>query len=322
MTYWAWNINFADMDRQMNTSLNLVDLLHPAGIPALCAVLFGRMVGRSSLGTERLWVRAISLVLRRSNRIKNATHENLRICFPLKPKEEIETLAGLATQEVARSFVETIRVWFPSKSRKDPYPDVTYRGLEHFEAALSSGRGILLLNCHFGSLDLNGWFFSHLDRQNRPLIGVYRRPSNPYVDKVVRHGRANIVDQAIPINDPRAIIAELKAGSIVWIAPDLEAHGNRAAIADFFGAPASTSTWPSRLAKAGAALVLPTRHTRQSESQEYVYEFLPPFKDFPSGSDTKDARRFNEYVEDVIKQKPEMYWWCIKRFKHFRPPAR
>lgn len=321
MTNSSRDTSFAGMDRQINKSLKVVDLLHPPGIPALLAVLVGRMVGRASPHRERHWTKAISLVLRRSKRIKNVTHENLRICFPQKTKEEIDTLADLATQEVARSLVETFKVWFPGRSRRDPYSNVKYRGLEHFEKALSTGRGILLLNCHFGSLDLNGWFFSHLDRKGRRLVGAYRKPSNLYVDKVIQHGRANILDQAIPINETRAIVAELKAGSIVWLAPDLEAHGRRAAIADFFGAPASTSTWPSRLAAAGDAIVLPTRHTRSLEASEYVYEFLPPFADFPSGNDTKDARRFNQYVEDVIKQKPEMYWWCIKRFKHMRVPA-
>ena len=290
--------------------------MHPAGLHAMFAVLVGRRIGRSSPRTERRWVTIIASVLLRSARIRNISRNNLRRCFPEKPQEDIDRLADQATREVARAVVETFKVWFPGRTGRDPFASVEYHGREHFEAALADGRGILLLNCHFGSLDLNGALFRRLDRQGRRMIGVYRQPSNPHVDKVIRHGRANIVDRAIPISEPRAIVAELKSGSIVWLAPDIEASGRRAVMAPLFGARASTSTWPSRLADLGNAVVLPTRHVRTSDGPDYTYEFLPPFADFPSVDDAADARRFNEFVEETIMRKPEMYWWCIKRFKH------
>lgn len=305
----------------MSNPLKLKDLTHIAGFSAFLGAGVGSMIGRSSPRMERLWVRVIYVIAKRLKRVQSATQDNLRTCFPDKAAEEINTLADLATREVARSIVETFKVWFPRRSRGEPYSNVEYHGLEHFEAALSKDRGILLLNCHFGSLDLNGSFVGRLNRRGRRLIGVYRRPSNPYADKVLQHARTSFVDRAIPINEPRAILAELKAGSIVWIAPDLEASGPRAVFVDFFGVPASTTTWPSRIAAMSNAVVLPVRHTRLGDGYNYAYEFLAPFKAFPSGNDAKDARRFNKYIEHVIKQKPEMYWWCIKRFKHRPAPA-
>ena len=305
-----------EVDGTLGEKLKLREFAYREGWPAFFGVMLGSAIGRSSGWSERYWTRLLGFLILRVRRVRQVTRQNLEMCFTEKSKSELDKLEEQSCRELARSVVETFKIWFPPDPSVKPYTQVTYRGIEHFEAAMDKNCGIMLLNCHYGSLDLNGSFFSRLDRRGRRVVGVYRQPTNPNVDRALRYGRSHMSDHTIPINKPREIVAELRAGNIVWIAPDLEASGPGSVFVDFCGVAASTTTWPSRLASMGRAVVLPTRHHRVSDKSEYVYEFLPPFEAFPSEDWADDARQFNQFVEGVIEQNPSMYWWCIKRFKH------
>jgi KDO2-lipid IV(A) lauroyltransferase len=54
--------------------------------------------------------------------------------------------------------------------------------------------------------------------------------------------------------------------------------------------------------------------------QGYKVTISKPLTDFPSGSDTVDPRRMNEFLEEQIVRFPEQYYWVHRRFKH-RPPG-
>ncbi len=258
--------------------------------------------------------------LRRSKRFRRICRGNLILCYPHLSQTDLDQFIDRTAFECARSLVETFKVWAPKTPAQLHDISVEYHGLDHFNAALAQDRGIILLGCHFGSLDLKGYFTHQLKRGGRKLICVYKQPSNPHIDAVLRGCRAHLADRFVPIHHVRTIVSELKAGNVVWLVPDLEAKGPGAVFVDFFGVAASTTTWPSRIAAMTNAIVLPTSHIRLSDAPEYRYEIFPNFDDFPSGDDVADARRFNAYVENVIAHKPEMYWWCIKRFKHRPKP--
>jgi KDO2-lipid IV(A) lauroyltransferase len=47
----------------------------------------------------------------------------------------------------------------------------------------------------------------------------------------------------------------------------------------------------------------------------YVARFYPPWRDFPSGVDARDARRMMAFIEERVLEMPEQYHWLHKRFK-------
>jgi KDO2-lipid IV(A) lauroyltransferase len=88
----------------------------------------------------------------------------------------------------------------------------------------------------------------------------------------------------------------------------------------FFGVPTCTLTAVSRLARLGGARVVPFVTEVLPNYEGYRLKIFKPLSDFPSGSDTVDARRMNEFLEEQILKFPEQYYWVHRRFKH-RPPG-
>lgn len=295
-----------------------LDLLKPRTWPLLLVVGAGRFVGQFPLSSMGRLSKPLAWLLLRSRRIRTITRANLEACFPELTDTQLQDLTTDATHEVARSICETLKVWF-SYSETNPHFDcVSYTGLENLDTALSRDCGIILLCSHFGALDLNGAFFARLNRKGRRFVGVYRKPSDPSADAIIQWGRTKMLDRAIPIQSPREVMKELSAGSIVWMAPDIEVRGPGAVYADFFGQPAGTTTWPARIASNTGAVVLPASHSRLKDGSGYRFEIRPPLEGFPSGDETADARTINLFVETVVAPDPAPYWWCIKRFK-WRP---
>ncbi|MEO0990737.1 MAG: lysophospholipid acyltransferase family protein [Pseudomonadota bacterium] len=285
----------------------------PRHWPLLFAIGLGWFSVRLSLPAQGLVAGPIGFLLARSGRIRRITEANIRACFPAMEQEERAALARRATGELARSVLETLKVWLSYTDTHRHFALADYEGTEHLEAALASGKGILLISCHYGALDLNGALFARLLKHRRRFVGVYRRPTDDMANAFVQWGRTRMLDKAVPVQNTREIFAELKGGSIVWFAPDLEVTGQGAVFAPFFAAPASTTTSPARLAGKTGAIVLPVRHERNG--RRYRFQVLPPLPDFPTGDAETDAATINATIAEIVAPDPAPYWWCIKRFR-------
>ena len=60
---------------------------------------------------------------------------------------------------------------------------ITFEGLEHLEAAKKTGKGILLLNAHFGMVELANIFYTR--KTGRKLNFILRKFDNPHLQKVM-----------------------------------------------------------------------------------------------------------------------------------------
>jgi KDO2-lipid IV(A) lauroyltransferase len=202
----------------------------------------------------------------------------------------------------------------------DPDFEARFSGLGHFEAARDSGRGIILLNCHYNSTELNGTFCAQLPRGARRFSAIYRAPSHACADAVLHWARTGFVDRLLPARDIRGIARALKEGDIVWFATDLEVGGRGTVFADFFGVPASTSNSLARIAGMTDAIVLPVRLRADPASGRDTLEIHPPLQGFPTGDPVRDTTAMNACHERLIADDPAPYWWCLERFR-IRPPG-
>ena len=82
-----------------------------------------------------------------------------------------------------------------------------------------------------------------------------------------------------------------------------------------FGVQAATVTATSTFARLGKALVIPFTQTRLPGARGYQLTVHPPLEGFPSGDETADALRINQWVERAILEQPEQYMWVHRRFK-------
>jgi KDO2-lipid IV(A) lauroyltransferase len=87
----------------------------------------------------------------------------------------------------------------------------------------------------------------------------------------------------------------------------------------FFGIPAATNTFTSRLAEMTGAAVLTYAHERLPRAQGYRVAIGEPLEAFPSGDPAADSERFHHFIEAEVRRNPEQYWWIHRRFKGLSP---
>jgi len=115
--------------------------------------------------------------------------------------------------------------------------------------------------------------------------------------------------------DTRGFIKALRAGHVVWYAPDQDQARKNSVFAPFFGIPANTLTATTKLVKLTGAAVLPFHMRRLPDSKGYALTISPPLENFPGASEVDDATRFNAIIESRIREHPEQYLWMHRRFK-------
>jgi Kdo2-lipid IVA lauroyltransferase/acyltransferase len=111
------------------------------------------------------------------------------------------------------------------------------------------------------------------------------------------------------------MIRALRRNEVVWYAPDQSYRNKGAAMVNFFGIPAATTTATSRLAEISGAAVLTHFTRRLPESLKYCAVIGERFENFPSGNPCDDVARFHALLEAQIMQAPEQYLWIHRRFK-------
>jgi KDO2-lipid IV(A) lauroyltransferase len=125
----------------------------------------------------------------------------------------------------------------------------------------------------------------------------------------LRHGKP------IAHDDIRTMIRALKNNEAVWYAPDQSYRNKGAAMVNFFGIPAATTTATSRLARISGAAVLTYFPERLPGTAGYRVVIGPEFDNFPGDDAVCDVERFNRLLEAQIRRVPEQYWWVHRRFK-------
>ncbi len=178
---------------------------------------------------------------------------------------------------------------------------------------------MLLLALHFTTLEISGAVVTSLTDS---IAMSYRPHRNPVYDLIQSRQRARHNPTAVTVaaRDVRSMVRYLRKGYGISYLPDQDYGPKHSVFVPFFGVPTATVTGLSRLAKMADVPVVPVVSFRRADGKGYVVRILPPFVEFPSGDDERDARQLNAHVEKCIMEHPEQYLWVHRRFKT-RPPG-
>ena len=111
------------------------------------------------------------------------------------------------------------------------------------------------------------------------------------------------------------MMRSLKAGRILWYAPDQDYGAKHSVFVPFFGQQAATITATARFAAANDSAVVFYSHYRNADNSGYHLQFSAALENYPSGDDEADAITTNKLVEAAIRKQPDQYLWLHKRFK-------
>ncbi|MEL7449428.1 MAG: LpxL/LpxP family Kdo(2)-lipid IV(A) lauroyl/palmitoleoyl acyltransferase [Pseudomonadota bacterium] len=234
---------------------------------------------------------------------------NIELCFPDMPPDEVAALARDHFKSLGIAILETAMCWYAPDDRLRNFMEV--EGAEHLEAALANGKGAIMLAAHFTTLEMGARMLSMCTS----LQVMYRRHRNPLFEEIMRRGREQRAEKAIPRKDVRAMVRSLKNNQPVWYAPDQSLGTRFTAIVPFFSEPCVTNTATSRIAKMSGAPVLPFFQERLPDGRGYRIIIGEALENFPSGDDAADAVRFNQLIEANVRRVPAQYLWVHRRFK-------
>ena len=242
---------------------------------------------------------------------RRITIRNISACFPSLNRFQVWSLARQNYRAMSQAIFDTAISWWSSDKRLRRLTRFTNR--EYYDEALKGDRPIILLMGHFIAMEVGGLALS----MERPLIDIYKAPSNPVAHLLVVHGlnRSGFATLVEKHEGLKPVLRAMKAGEPLCYLPDQDQGISNAVFVPFFGIPASTLNLLGKLAKTANAVVIPCFARQLSWGRGYEVIFKEPLKDFPADDEVLDATRMNKVIEDAVREMPEQYFWVHKRFK-------
>ena len=256
--------------------------------------------------------RAVGWLLYRFGKDRRAiARRNLELAFPHLSEAEQTRLLKENFASMGIAFFEMAMSWWWAKPRLAKLAQV--EGLEHLQRAQAEGQGVILMALHFTTLEIGASLLGQL----HTIDGMYREHDNAVFDFVQRRGRErhNQDATAVEREDVRTMLKVLRAGRAIWYAPDQDYGRRQSLFVPLFGVLAATVTATTKFARLGRALVVPFTQERLADGSGYRLVIHPPLENFPGESEEADCLRLNRWVEEKLREHPEQYLWCHRRYK-------
>ncbi len=223
-------------------------------------------------------------------------------------------------RETGHNTFESLRVW--TRSEIDNLRLIgSVHGAELLDAALASGRGLIIAAPHYGNWELlSQWLAARA-----PLTLLYRPPERAAGEAFLRRvrGRSNIRQLPAEGTAMRGLFKALAAGGMIGILPDQQPKAGDGVFAPFFGLDALSMTLLPRLAQRTGAIVLFAIAERRAQTDADgalfdVHLFASP--DALHDADVHVAvAALNAGVQTIAERDLAQYQWTYKRFS--RQPA-
>jgi len=234
---------------------------------------------------------------------------NIQLCFPELDTSQQEKLLRQHFESLGMGFFEMLSAWWVNDSSLKSLGKI--QGLEHLQAGLQRGKGVILLSAHMTSSEIGSRFLI----QQTPIHGIYRPHENPLIEYLMQKNRERHAEKAIPREAVREIIRSLKQNKVLWFAMDQNFGHKNSVFAPFFNVPAATNIATTRLVELSGAVVIPFFTQRLPNGQGYLMTLQPPLTHFPGENVLQDTTRINQLIEQHVRQVPEQYLWIHRRFK-------
>lgn len=253
--------------------------------------------------------------------------ENIRQALPFMAKTEgwnsalqtPEEIANVMFSHLGMSLVETCRLYHGRGA--DIIDQIEVRGEEHLEAAITRGKGVLILTGHCGNWELAALALAR--HFNSPMSVVARRQNNPWLNRMVEKMRLNY-DNLIIYKDNafRRMLAVIRKNGIIGLLVDQAVYPDEGALINFLGRKAWASKAPVLLARKSGATVLPAFIHR--EADRHIIDIYPEISFSGDSSEegmAADVQKYSNAIAHFIARYPFDWYWVHRRWKRAGEPV-
>ncbi len=269
-------------------------------LPYPVFMILGRMLGRLAMYIQP--------------RRKRITEQNFRLAFPDMGDDEIRRLTNEHFANCGMGIFETAMAWYWPEWRMKKLVHIDETELKKARELAESGKGIVVLTCHFVTLELMARIYGTNIKRG---VGVYRPNDNPVMEYMQVKGRIRSNLYLVDRKEVRPVVKALLKGLPIWYAPDQD-YGKKLphVFAPFFAVKdAGTVTGTAGFAKVRNTVVQPSYTIRLPKFKGYRLAVKDPLENFPTGDDVADATACNKVIEAMISEALPQYMWLHRRFK-------
>ncbi len=222
--------------------------------------------------------------------------------------------AGLLREimiESGKSITELAKIWGGGAERALGLIREV-RGIELFDAALASDKGVIIAAPHLGCWELlNYWLCSRT-----AMAILYRPPRIGAVEALLRKVRGALAPEQVRADGAgvRTLYKRLAAGGTVGILPDQKPRAGEGEFAPFFGRDALTMVLLPRLAARTGATVLYAFAERLPRGEGYRVHILPAPEGLADADLGVACTALNRGVEHCVERAFAQYQWHYKRY--------
>jgi KDO2-lipid IV(A) lauroyltransferase len=267
-------------------------------MPLRMALCCGAFLGRTA------WALGVR---RRVSRI------NISTAFPEKSPNDVDRIGSASYANSGRFMVEFSRQSSMGEEYFKKY--IKVEQTEALEKLMAYQGGAIGLTFHFGNWEYYGASNVFLGKEVSFLVGEQH---NSLVDGYINGLRSSLGPKLLSRDvSMRGIINIARQGGLVCWLSDQDA-GKNGLIADFFGKPASTPRGAAAFSvKLNMPLTCGFMIRDNGPFQKFIVKaFLMPNGDLPrQEAELELTQRYTKVLEEMIKERPDLYWWAHRRWK-------
>ena len=261
---------------------------------------------RAALAVARGLTGILRLAVPRFTRI---AHRNLQLAFPEFDEERRRRCLDGCFRNMAGVLTAVAK--FPLITKSNVGEWIRYEGFEHFEAALSRGKGVVFATGHLGNWELSAYAHALL---SAPMGFVVRPLDNPLLDRLSIYYRTLSGNHVISRRESaRPLLQMLRANQAIGILADQNTTEDRGIFVNFFGIPACVDAGLAKLAAHTGAAIIPGFAVWSDAEGRYILKFYPPIE--ATGDQLRDTQAAQSALERAIREYPEQWLWIHRRWK-------
>ncbi|MDX1720200.1 MAG: lysophospholipid acyltransferase family protein [Salegentibacter mishustinae] len=247
-------------------------------------------------------------------RKKTVTH-NLKLVFPDKSSEEIIKIRKKFYAHMCDMFLEMVKSI--SISEEELKKRFVFTNLEELRRIEKLDKSIMLMCGHYASFE---WLFAlQLNNLNHKAYGIYKKIRNPGFDKLINDIRRRFGAELIQNSKSTLRIAHNQKegirGAYAMIADQSPKSPNYKFWTDFMGKKVPFYTGSERMAKEFDMAVIYLHVDKVKRG--YYKASLINIADNPTETENNQITLdYIQHLEKQIREKPELYLWTHKRWKH------
>ena len=245
---------------------------------------------------------------------RNIAITNIQRAFPDRTRDEAVTIALSCFKKLGTNMIELLMAPFVPE---DEVPRrFSFEPRDIAERTLGSGQGVIALTFHFGNWEIMGITSKLL---NQPVVALARPLKKNIRLNAFLNGLRESTGLTIIVNENTAkeVMRLLKRKAIIAILGDHREKRSRGVFVDLFGHKVPTSKGTAMLGMKTGCPVVPCYPVRKGFLRYTIMCGEPIVMEREGDIEElieKNTRKINAFLEDIIRQYPDEWFWVHQRW--------